>query len=54
MELLWGIKKKVDEIKTAKVYNNSITSFFDPINIKKMRLDLKELELEYNREKRNL
>ena len=53
MSLNWEIKNKGDQIKGARIFNR-LTRFDNKFDIPKLNLELKELELEYNRAKREL
>ena len=53
MSLNWEIKKKGDEIKGARIFNR-LSRLDNKFDIPKLNLELKELELEYNRIKREL
>ena len=53
INIVMDIEVKEKEIAGARAYNKNFSTL-KPFDIKKIREELQELELEYNREKRNL
>ena len=56
MSLNWEIKKKEGEVKTAIEYNKAQFLYFKELSfdIPKLNEEIQELELEFNRTKREL
>ena len=56
MSLNWEIKEKEGEVKTAIEYNKNQSLYFKELSfdIPKLNEEIQELELEYNRTKREL